>query len=66
MNLKHSFGALTAVSSLAFLYKNKPERKPAFAESRYTLPYFTTGATLNPKFEKRDRNGEDSYAIGSD
>ena len=22
--------------------------------------------TLNPKFEKRDRNGEDSYVLGGD
>ena len=66
MNLKHSFGALTAASSLAFMYKTQSKRQTASAESHWTLPYFTTGATLNPKFEKRDRDGEDSYAIGSD
>ena len=64
--MKHTFGALTAISSLAFVYKTQNKRQTAHADSHYNLPYFTTGATLNPKFEKRDRDGEDSYAIGAD
>ena len=65
MNSKHSLGALTAISSLAFLYKQQTERRSTIAESLYTLPYFKAGATLNPKFDKRYKNGEDSYAIAS-
>ena len=65
MNTKHSFGALTAISSIAFLYRLQNERRNTIAESTYALPYFKAGATLNPKFDKRYKNGEDSYVIAS-
>ena len=36
------------------------------AESLFTVPYFKAGVTLNPKYEKRFKNGEDSYMISKD
>ena len=36
-----------------------------FADSKIHAPYFKVGTTMNPKFDKRDKGGEDGFVVGS-
>ena len=51
------------VSSLAFL---KEQKKDSHAMGKFMVPFFKTGVAMNPKYEKRYKDGEDAYAIGTD
>jgi len=65
INFKSS--TATALScSLAltgYFYRNR-KANPSHADA--VFPYFKVGVTLNPKFEKRYKGGEDAYVIGAD
>ena len=65
MNQRHILGAISLVSCSACYYKTQRTGQVQ-AESLYSVPYFKAGATLNPKYEKRFKDGEDSYMISKD
>ena len=68
MNSKSFFSSattFTTIASFAWLYqKKKPE--VSFAEAFKKAPYFTFGYTINPKFEKRFKGGEDALVFSKD
>lgn len=62
-----SFAALTATATtFAYLNLTSLKVKSTQAESRLKPPYFSVGKTLNPKFEKRFKGGEDALVISKD
>ena len=55
-----------AVGSIATAFLAWKSQRQAQAESILKAPYFAVGKTLNPKFEKRYKGGEDALLISTD
>jgi protein phosphatase PTC7 len=60
----YSRGLAAGSAVTAFFAWNN--RKQAQAEANYKPPYFQVGKTINPKFEKRYKGGEDALLVSTD
>lgn len=63
----YSRGLIAGMATTAlFTFNQKRQKDLLQAQARFQPPYFVVGKTLNPKFEKRYKGGEDALVISED